>query len=96
MLKELEDQKAADGISSKSGISSADQMKERLLNRQSSKEMEVREISGEGFSQTEFSQNADTPDPRIGGSKIIFDSRLSDVTKNSETSDIDAFINVKA
>ena len=58
--------------------------------------MEVREIAGDGFSQLEFSQNSDTPDPRIGGSKIIFDSRLSDVTKNSETSDIDAFYKVKA
>ena len=78
------------------GISSAEQMRERLLKRESNKGIEVREIAGDGYSQIEFSQNPDTPDPRIGGSKIIFDSRLADVTKNAETSDLDAFYKVKA
>ncbi len=35
---------------------------------------------------------AESPDPRVGGTKIIFDSRLSEI---SETSQLDAFIKVK-
>lgn len=70
-------------------------MKERLLRRDSTKGLEVREISGDGYSQIEISQNPDTPDPRIGGSRIIFDSRLAEVTKTSGTRDLDAFIKVK-
>ena len=66
------------------------------MNRESNKGIEFKEITGDGYSQLEFSQNSDTPDPRIGGSKIIFDSRLADVTQNSETIDIDAFYKAKA
>lgn len=72
-------------------------MKALLLKKQTrdSDGMEVREIQGQGYTQTEFSQQVDTKDPRIGGTKIIFDSRLSDITKASETDQLRAFMKVK-
>ena len=59
-------------------------MRELLLKKDKERGLEIREIQGQGYTQTEFSQKADTLDPRIGGTKIIFDSRLGDVTKSAE------------
>jgi hypothetical protein len=39
---------------------------------------EIRHIQGSDYEQIKFISNtAEVPDPRIGGSSIIFDSRLS-------------------
>jgi hypothetical protein len=43
--------------------------------------MEVKEVVGDGFSQVEISHKSDSTDPRVGGTKIIFDSRFDDVSK---------------
>lgn len=69
-------------------------MKERLL--RGDMDTQVAEVKGDGFSQTTISQKADSPDPRVGGTKIIFDTRLANITQSSETSQIDAFMKVKA
>ena len=67
-------------------------MKKQLLE---GGDTQVLEVQGDGYSQTEISHKADTPDPRVGGTKIIFDTRLSDITKQSETAQLDAFIKTK-
>ena len=41
---------------------------------------EVAYIKGGTFEQVQVSQAADNPDPRVGGSRIIFDSRLDKFT----------------
>ena len=69
-------------------------MKQSLL--EGSGDTHVREVVGQGFSQTEISHKADSPDPRVGGTKIIFDTRLADITKRSETGQLDAFMKAKA
>ena len=71
-------------------------MKQKLLNRDSDKNMEVKEIEGVGYSQLEVSQNSDSPDPRVGGTKIIFDTRLSDVTEKSQSSQLSTFMKMKS
>ena len=46
--------------------------------------MSVKEVVGDGYSQVEVSHKADSLDPRVGGTKIIFDSRLDDVHNATE------------
>lgn len=43
----------------------------------------------------EISHKSDSPDPRVGGTKIIFDSRFDKITEQSKTADLDAFIKAK-
>ena len=47
------------------------------------KDLKVKQIDKDGYEQIEISQKSDSPDPRVGGTKIIFDSRLDDITKGS-------------
>jgi hypothetical protein len=61
--------------------STAEKMKERLKARDESNNFKIKEIDGDGYSQVEVSQNAESPDPRVGGTKIIFDSRFDDYSK---------------
>ena len=91
MRAELEQQKEKD-----MAHGSEDTMRELLLKKDREKGLEIREIQGDGYSQTEFSQKADTLDPRIGGTKIIFDSRLSDATNATEGDQLKAFMRIKA
>ena len=41
-------------------------------------QMTIREIKGMDYSQVEISTKADSPDPRVGGTRIVFDSRLDE------------------
>lgn len=94
MTEQLESQKQID---EEKGVTSADIMKKKLLNREQDQNvMEVKQIEGEGYSQLEFSQNSDSPDPRVGGTKIIFDTRLKDVTEKSQSSQLDTFMKIKS
>ena len=58
--------------------------------------MKVREVEGEGYSQIEISHKADSPDPRVGGTRITFDTRLDALTQQSKTGQLDAFMKAKA
>jgi hypothetical protein len=73
-------------------------MKDMLTKQQSSEkiegELKVKETKGEGFTTLEVSHKSDSPDPRVGGTKIIFDSRLDKVASNQET-ELDAYLKVK-
>ena len=85
MIEDLEHQKKADGIDTTSAVSSSEQMKQRLMKMQN-KDVSVKEIEGEGYSAVEIStRDTEIVDPRVGGTKIVFDSRLADVTKSSES-----------
>jgi hypothetical protein len=91
MREELEQQKETERATA-----GEEAMKELLLKKDQQTGLEVKEIKGQGYSQTEFSQKADTLDPRIGGTKIIFDSRLGDVTKTTEDDQLRAFMKIRA
>jgi len=52
------------------------------------------ETSGDGFSTIEISHKSESNDPRVGGTKIIFDSRL-DNPDREETAELDAFLKAK-
>jgi len=41
----------------------------------------IKYVDGEGYSQVEVSQNSDSPDPRVGATKIIFDTRFTEMTE---------------
>jgi len=73
-------------------------MKEMLTKQQSSEkiegELKVKETKGDGYTTLEVSHKNESPDPRVGGTKIIFDSRLDSVAKNSET-ELEAYLKVK-
>jgi hypothetical protein len=43
-------------------------------------DVSVEETHGDGFSQIAISTKAESPDPRVGGTKIVFDSRLDKAT----------------
>lgn len=61
------------------------------------RDVSVKEIEGEGYSAVEIStRDTEVVDPRVGGTKIVFDSRLADVTKSSESTQLSAFMKVKA
>ena len=47
--------------------------------------MEVKIIEGDDFQQIQVSTGGDTPDPRVVGPKIIFDSRLDKFSKGGAT-----------
>jgi len=46
-------------------------------------ELKVKETKGDGFSTLEVSHKSESPDPRVGGTKIIFDTRLDGVAKQT-------------
>ena len=57
--------------------------------------MKIEEYEGNDYSQISYQTKPDVNDPRVGGTTIIFDSRLDEVVKDSETSKIRAFMKVK-
>ena len=79
---DLDDQTEEEGIAAKPKISAAEYFKQKYS--KGPEGMTVKEVVGEGFSQLEVSHKADSADPRVGGTKIIFDSRLDDVTNATE------------
>ena len=95
MIEDLETQKKADGVDLTSVVSSSEQMKQRLMKMQN-KDVSVKEIEGDGYSSVEIStRDTEIVDPRVGGTKIVFDTRLADVTSSSESSQFTAFMKVK-
>lgn len=57
--------------------------------------MKIEEYEGDDYSQISYQTKPDVNDPRVGGTTIIFDSRLDEVVKDSETNKIRAFMKVK-
>lgn len=89
MRAENDEQKAQDQMGSENA------MKALLLKKDKEKGIEVREIQGDGYTQTEISQKADSMDPRVGGTRIIFDTRLTDITQSNESDELTAYMKVK-
>lgn len=58
-------------------------------------EIMVRRLQEADYEQVEISHKSESPDPRVGGTKIIFDSRFDKITEQSKTADLDAFIKAK-
>lgn len=90
MKQESDDQKDLEQVKPK--MSAAEYFKQKKTNEG----LQIKEVQGEGYSQLEVGYNADSPDPRVGGTKIVFDSRFDEITKQAETSKITAFMKVKA
>mmetsp|Transcript_11349 Transcript_11349/g.19123 ORF Transcript_11349/g.19123 Transcript_11349/m.19123 type:complete len:236 (-) Transcript_11349:48-755(-) len=99
MREELQKQKELEeaGLVMKQAAPGSEQLRNKLKKRPlvNKEELEISEIKGDGYEQLMISQNADSPDPRVGGTKIIFDSRLDKSLQNSETSEIEAFLKLK-
>jgi len=90
MAAQYKEQKKNEGIDTE--VSKVDKMKSMLK----SSELNITEKSGDGFTALEVSHKADSPDPRVGGTRITFDSRLDKISEATETSELDAFRKIKA
>lgn len=55
---------------------STESIKSRLLKKDQDSGMEVKLIESDSYSQVQVSSLGESPDPRVAGPKIIFDSRL--------------------
>ena len=103
MRKEIEDQKKIDNENSteESAEGTRTQRMKEMLNKSKTKEtstegnVEIKRIVSKDYEQVKVSQNADSPDPRVGGTTIMFDSRLDEISSKSNTRDIDAFMKTK-
>jgi len=89
MREELETQKAEEKSDDKMM-----KMKE-ILREGKQGDIKVKETQGDGYSTIEIDHKSDSPDPRVGGTKITFDSRLDNQNKG-EISELGAFLKVKA
>ena len=94
LREEFDEQEVEEGLVAKPKMSAAEYFKQKYS--QGPEGMSVKEVVGDGFSQVEVSHKADSKDPRVGGTKIIFDSRLDDATKATENIQIKSFIKAKA
>ena len=70
-------------------------MKKMLRKSDDDAEVRVKKFQGEDFEQVKVSHNSESTDPRVGGTTIMFDSRLDQLTHEARTSDIDAFMKAK-
>jgi hypothetical protein len=61
----------------------------------SSDKIKITKTFEDGYEQVMVSHMSESPDPRVGGTKIIFDARLDKITEQSQTSQLDAYIKVK-
>ena len=72
-------------------MSSTASLKETLLKRDGEEGYEVRVIQGDDYEQLKVTNtSSDNPDPRIGGTQIIFDSRFDTPEQVGEQ---EAFLN---
>jgi hypothetical protein len=95
LRSELDDQKAID--KSTGGEQVRDEKLKKILQAKSSDgEISITRNSSEFYEQVEVGYKSESPDPRVGGTKIIFDTRLDKITENSTTGKLDAFMKVKS
>ena len=60
-----------------------------------SKDTTITSHSGQDYSAIEVSHPSESNDPRVGGTKITFDSRLDKISDGEKTSELEAYIKVK-